>query len=135
MRSCACASCARLCQAALVLQGLAAYRWRCEGFETLERIDLEILIALNTSRTPVIKLFSDALWHCALRLLRAITVLGICLDHAGSGLDGVLTGTVQGKPGGQAADEFNAFFYTLVSKDTQVLFEAQGAGITCGIGS
>ena len=28
--------------------------------------------------------------------------------------------TMQGKPGGQAADEFNAFFYTLVSKDTQV---------------
>ena len=53
------------------------------------------------------------------------------------GLDGLLTGTVQGKPGGQAADEFNAFFYTLVSKDTQVLFEAQGPQdlITCGIGS
>ena len=29
---------------------------------------------------------------------------------------------VQGKPGSQAADEFNAFFYTLVSKDTQEMY-------------
>jgi superfamily II DNA or RNA helicase len=28
----------------------------------------------------------------------------------------------QGKPGSQAADEFNAFFYTLVSKDTQEMY-------------
>ncbi len=29
---------------------------------------------------------------------------------------------VQGKPGAQAADEYNAFFYTLVSKDTQEMY-------------
>lgn len=29
---------------------------------------------------------------------------------------------MQGKPGSQAADEFNAFFYTLVSKDTQEMY-------------
>ncbi len=28
----------------------------------------------------------------------------------------------QGKPGSQGADEFNAFFYTLVSKDTQEMY-------------
>ena len=28
----------------------------------------------------------------------------------------------QGKPGAQAADEYNAFFYTLVSKDTQEMY-------------
>ena len=29
---------------------------------------------------------------------------------------------MQGKPGAQAADEYNAFFYTLVSKDTQEMY-------------
>ena len=29
---------------------------------------------------------------------------------------------LQGKPGAQAADEYNAFFYTLVSKDTQEMY-------------
>ena len=29
---------------------------------------------------------------------------------------------VQGKPGAQAADEYNAFFYTLVSRDTQEMY-------------
>ena len=29
---------------------------------------------------------------------------------------------LQGKPGAQAADEYNAFFYTLVSKDTHEMF-------------
>ena len=31
-------------------------------------------------------------------------------------------GYVQGKPGAQAADEYNAFFYTLVSRDTQEMY-------------
>ena len=29
---------------------------------------------------------------------------------------------MQGKPGAEAADEYNAFFYTLVSKDTQEMY-------------
>ena len=29
---------------------------------------------------------------------------------------------MQGKPGAQVADEYNAFFYTLVSKDTQEMY-------------
>jgi len=29
---------------------------------------------------------------------------------------------LQGKPGAQAADEYNAFFYTLVSRDTQEMY-------------
>ena len=48
-----------------------------------------------------------------------------CIPHcstAFSTFNGEQCIMLQGKPGAQAADEYNAFFYTLVSKDTQEMY-------------